>query len=172
MVWQCDKGTPLLQPATQNHIIFIDSDTKLLIRIVSMSVCVCSWVSLTSFPAYALVNPPPPPLLQISSLLLLFNGNEYDKNGLCWWQFRKRCSILDWRNSYTNSQHCWCFWWVEFKKDYLNLNIFIHKTENFERNILGNIICIWVLTKKKKELGLKPSFTNLLILLVSLVTSP
>ena len=60
----------------------------------------------------------------------------------------------------------------EFKKDYLNLNIFIHKTENFERNILGNIICIWVLTKKKKELGLKPSFTNLLILLVSLVTSP
>ena len=138
-----------------------------------VNVCMCLFVSLSNFiSCLCTSNPNPPPLLQISSLLLLFNGNEYDKNGLCWWQFRKRCSILDWRNSYTNSQHCWCFWWVEFKKDYLNLNIFIHKTENFERNILGNIICIWVLTKKKKELGLKPSFTNLLILLVSLVTSP
>ena len=32
---------------------------------------------------------------------------------------------------------------------------------------LGNLICILVLTKKKQDLGLKPSFTNLLILLVS-----
>ena len=30
----------------------------------------------------------------------------------------------------------------------------------------GNGVCILVLTQKKKDLGLKPSFTNLLILLV------
>ena len=51
-------------------------------------------------------------------------------------------------------------------------NIFI-MLKTLEIKILslfpGNIICILVLTKKKKELGLKPSFTHLLILLVSFI---
>ena len=33
--------------------------------------------------------------------------------------------------------------------------------------MIGNIVCIILLTWKKKELGLKPSFTDLLIFLVT-----
>ena len=41
-----------------------------------------------------------------------------------------------------------------------------HKSNTKTDSIPGNSICILVLTKKKEDLGMKPSFIDLLILLV------